>query len=216
MKLGMNRGFVNILAALVIMAVMATSFVAGVSIGHQDTHQYSIAGTPVPTELHQPLNDLWTAYQRLNADSYWRPFDHKALMYGAISGMLANCCLPKDTHTAFLEPVVSHYQSQALNEGVDGIGAAVQMTAGGLVITAPYFNSPAVHAGLKPGDLITAVDGHNIRGMDTSHAVGLIHGNAGTTVRLTIMRANVSKPFVVKVIRAAIPTVIESLSLIHI
>src|SRR5689334_17318441 len=146
MRSRMNRGFVTVLAAIAIMAVMATSFIAGITIGHQDSHQYTINGAQVPADLHQPLDDLWTAYQRLNSDSYWRPFDHKALVYGAISGMLSNCCLPQDTHSAFLEPVNSQAVSKALNEGVYGIGAEVQMTVGGLLITAPYFNSPATRA----------------------------------------------------------------------
>jgi carboxyl-terminal processing protease len=206
----MNRGFVTVLAAIAIMAVMATSFIAGITIGHQGSHQYTINGAEVPADLHQPLDDLWTAYQRLNTDSYWRPFDHKALIYGAVSGMLSNCCLPQDTHSSFLEPVNSQAVSKALNGGVYGIGAEVQMTGGGLLITAPYFNSPATRAGLQPGDLITAVNGHSIRGLDSTRAVNLIHGSADTIVRLTIQRSGVSKPFVVAVTRAAIPTVIVS------
>lgn len=210
MKLPKNRGFVNLIAAIAIMAVMATSFVAGISVGHQDSHQYVIDGATVPAELHQPLDDLWVAYQRLNSDSYWRPFDAKTLMYGAVSGLLSNCCLPQDTHSAFLEPVSSKYQSQQLNQQVYGIGAQVEMTAAGLVITAPYFNSPAMKAGLQAGDIITAVNGKNIRGMHADSAVQLIHGDAGTVVRLTILRRSTNKTMVVPVVRGSIPSVIVS------
>jgi carboxyl-terminal processing protease len=210
MKSVISRGYVNIIAAVVIMAVMATSFLAGINIGRQNSSQYVINGSDVPDAMHQPLDDLMLAYQHLNADSYWRPFDQKALMYGAVSGLLSNCCLPQDTHTTFSEPVTSKYQSQVLNEQVYGIGAQVEMTNAGLVITAPYFNSPAMKAGLQTGDVITSVNGHALKGMDGTKAVDMIHGSAGTIVKLTIMRPGTAKPFVVDVTRGSIPSVIVS------
>jgi carboxyl-terminal processing protease len=207
---GMRRGYINLVAAVVILAVMATSFLAGISIGRQGSNQYVIDGASVPNAMHQPLDDLMLAYQHLNAESYWRPFDQKSLMYGAVSGLLSNCCLPQDTHTTFSEPVTSKLQSQVLNEQVYGIGAQVEMTAAGLSITAPYFNSPAMKAGLQTGDVIIAVNGRPLKGLDGTTAVNMIHGNAGTVVRLTIMRPGTAKPFVVGVTRGSIPSVIVS------
>jgi len=78
----MRRGFVTVATALVIMTVMTTSFLTGVKFAHQDNQAYVIDGTPVPTQLQQPLNDLWQGYQHLNTDSYWRPFKRS----------LSGCC----------------------------------------------------------------------------------------------------------------------------
>ena len=95
----MRRGFVTIAAALVIMLVMSTSFITGVRFARQDAsgaQNYVIAGTPVPTDLQQPLSDLWQAYNHLNADSYWRPFaDQKGLIYHAIEGMMLGSSPPR-------------------------------------------------------------------------------------------------------------------------
>ncbi len=207
----MRKGFVNVGAALVIFAVMATSFLAGVNIGHGNDRGYVIDGTPVPVTLQQPLNDLWQGYQHLATDSYWRPFDGKQLLYTATEGMMADCCNGKDMHTSFSPPVVNQQIEQGLNESTYGIGAEVEMTKAGLLITAPYVDSPAQRAGLRAQDLIVKVDGVDIRGMSAGAAVTLIHGPEGTDVHLLISRPGRSGTFPVTVVRGAIPTVIASM-----
>ncbi len=204
-----NRGRVSVLAAMLILAVMATSFAAGVSIGtaKQNDKQYVIGGVSVPANMDQSLDDLWLAYQTLNTDSYWRPFDTKQLLQGAVAGLVDNCCA-KDQHTVYLPPAESTYQYQQLNDqSLYGIGASVRQTAGGLQITALGFDSPAVRAGLKQGDVITTVDGKDIRQLASARALALIHGRSGTSVNLTITREPLHAPLSVRVVRGAVPTV---------
>ena len=43
-------------------------------------------------------------------------------------------------------------------------------------------------AGIRPGDLILAVDGTEITGMDLNTAVALIKGEEGTSVTITLQR----------------------------
>lgn len=210
MKKGMHSGLATITAALVIMAVMATSFLAGISIGHGNSSPaYVINGATVPKNLQQPLNDLWAAYQHLNSDSYWRPFDGKKLLYAATSGMVDTSTLPQDTHTLFFPPVDSQQVTSQLNETANGygIGADVSMTKAGLMITAPLVDSPAQKAGLRQNDVIIAVNGRDIRGMAVDKAINLIHGDQGTSVALTISRPGNPHPFVVHATRSSIPDV---------
>ncbi len=209
-----NRGIVTAVAAVLILGVMATSFAAGVSIGstHQDDKQYAIGGQPVPANMRQSLDELLLAYQALNSDSYWRPFDQKQLLQGAIAGLVDDCC-PSDQHTVFLPPADTAYQLQQLNDQlVYGIGASVKQTSGGLQITALGYGSPAVRAGLKQGDVIAGVDGKDIRHLTSDKSLALIHGKSGTVVRLSIQRAPRPLPIVVSVVRGAVPTVMYSTS----
>ncbi len=208
MGIGTRRGIASITAALVILAVMATSFLAGENISHGSSQDYVIAGTPVPSELKQPLDDLWQVYQHLNSDSYWRPFDGKQLLYDATSGMVDGSSPLQDPHSLFFPPAASQQVTSQLNNGgAYGIGADVQMVKAGLEITAPLVDSPAEKAGLRQGDLIIAVDGKDIRHMSADQAVALIHGNQGTVVALTIVRSGTAQPFVVRVTRDSIPDV---------
>src|SRR5579862_4788112 len=132
----MRTGFVSITAALAIMAVMATSFFTGVTVGRQGSQSDVIDGTPVPTDLQQPFGDLWQAYQHLNSDSYWRPFpNQKEMIYHAIEGMMAGVS-SQDTHTMFYEPAINSTIIGSLDQTASyGIGATVMPTKLGLQIS---------------------------------------------------------------------------------
>lgn len=70
-----------------------------------------------------------------------------------------------------------------------GIGAEVERTKeGDISIVKPIKGGPAEEAGIKPGDIIYAVDGEVIAGTDLTTAVSKIKGKAGTKVVLKIVR----------------------------
>lgn len=70
-----------------------------------------------------------------------------------------------------------------------GIGAEVERTKeGDISIVKPIEGSPAQEAGIKPGDIIYAVDGEVIAGADLTTAVSKIKGKAGTKVVLKVVR----------------------------
>ena len=210
LKTRMNKGVAAAVAVLLILAVMTTSFFAGMSVGTGNAPSYVIGGATVPKDLRQPLDDLWQSYRYLNADSYWRPFDGKQLLYAATSGMVDTSTLPQDSHTLYFPPVASQAATAQLNEGSFGIGANVSMGKMGLTIIAPLFDSPAQKAGLRSGDVIIAVDGRTIIKMSEDEAVSLIHGKEGSVVALSIVRGGVSQPFTVRVTRGSIPDVLVS------
>lgn len=62
-----------------------------------------------------------------------------------------------------------------------------------LKVATPLENSPALEAGIQPGDLILAVDGEDTKGWTSDEAVRKITGEAGTTVTLTIFRPSVGE-----------------------
>ena len=69
-----------------------------------------------------------------------------------------------------------------------GIGVSVEIHEKGVLIAAVLDNSPALEGGLVAGDVITAVDGTPIATVD--EATALIAGPEGTTVRITVLRAD--------------------------
>ena len=68
----------------------------------------------------------------------------------------------------------------------DGVGLEVQMKNGQVVIVAPIDASPAQKAGLRPGEIITKVDGQDIKGLTLIQVGQKIMGPLGTSVTLTI------------------------------
>jgi carboxyl-terminal processing protease len=72
-------------------------------------------------------------------------------------------------------------------------------------VIAPFVGTPAYRAGIRPGDIIAAVDGKSTDNMSTSDVADLLKGPKGTTVRITILREGTDKPLEFNVIRDEIP-----------
>ena len=109
-----------------------------------------------------------------------------------------------DNYTVFLEPLQGAPLREELEGKYEGIGVWVEHPEGNFTITSPIAGSPAERAGLQPGDVIVAANGHSLGGLETDAAMSLIRGPAGTSVTLTIEREGEAKPFEVAVEREAI------------
>jgi carboxyl-terminal processing protease len=75
-----------------------------------------------------------------------------------------------------------------------GIQLGVDEVSGRLKVVTPLANSPALEKGIRPGDLIVAVDGESTKDWTTDKAVREITGPEGTQVTLTIHRVGQSEP----------------------
>ena len=64
--------------------------------------------------------------------------------------------------------------------------------------------SPAEEAGLEPGDLIIAIDGEDMTGIDGDLVIKRVLGPAGTTVEITVRREGEAEPLIFNVTRAKI------------
>ena len=71
-------------------------------------------------------------------------------------------------------------------------------------MVAPIEGSPAEAAGFRPGDVVLAVDGKSLSGKTLNDTVGLIRGQRGTPVTLTVVRQGSTDPIEITVVRAEI------------
>lgn len=78
------------------------------------------------------------------------------------------------------------------DSAVVGIGVELESCAKGVEILKVLPGSPALEAGLAQGDQITAVDGRSAAGAGFTEIRSWITGEAGTQVRLTVLREGVS------------------------
>lgn len=144
---------------------------------------------------------FWEAWQIVHKQYVDQPVNDEKLMQGAIRGMLAAL---GDTHTAYMDPEQYRQANMPLKEEYEGIGAFVDTSGKYLTIISPIHDSPAEKAGLKAGDMITAVDGKDMTGIDGNIVLSSVLGPAGSKVRLTIRRTGVADPFDVELVRAKI------------
>ncbi|RSK28597.1 PDZ domain-containing protein [Bacillus sp. HMF5848] len=139
---------------------------------------------------------------KLLATQYVEDIDEQELIEGAINGMIEQL---EDPFSSYMDEETAASFSQNLSSTFEGIGAEVSMVDGLVTIVAPYKDSPAEKAGLKPNDQILSVDGESIAGLDLYEAVLKIRGEKGSTVTLEIKRPGVTEPLMVDVVRDEIP-----------
>ena len=159
------------------------------------------ASQATPSNLQTLFSPFWETWNLVHKQYVDQPVDDTKLMRGAISGMLASL---GDKHTTYMDPAQYKEANSSLSGAFEGIGAYVDTTGEYLKITSPISQSPAAKAGLQSGDLIIAIDGNSMKGINPELARQKVLGPAGSTVTLTIQRTGVDKPFDVPIVRAKI------------
>jgi len=136
---------------------------------------------------------------------YQTPTDAKGtsrLKYAAIKGMLASI---GDRYTEYWTPEEYTKNMEDTRGQFGGIGASLDLNKNKeVLIVEPLEKSPAERAGIKPGDIITLVDGKPTftKPTDTlDDVIKRIRGDLGTTVTLTLRREGTPKPITVKITR---------------
>jgi carboxyl-terminal processing protease len=132
--------------------------------------------------------------------------DPREQTYAAIEGMLDS--LGDEGHTRFLTPEERKQNRQGLSGTYVGVGIQIETKEDNAVVSSPIEGSPAESAGLETGDVIVAVDGEDVRGMDLGKIAGKVRGPEGTSVGLTVMRDEQERQFNVE--RAEIKSPVAS------
>ena len=153
-------------------------------------------------EEFQTLGQVWSLLDQnyVNHDA----LNSEKLSRGAIDGMLEAL---GDPYTAYLDAESYKLMVDSLFEGkFEGIGAAVGVKDGQIVVIAPIPGSPAEQAGLLPGDKILEINGESTSGMSLDQAVLKIRGPKGEKVKLLIGREGIDIPIELEITRAEIKT----------
>jgi carboxyl-terminal processing protease len=116
--------------------------------------------------------------------SYYKKVPRSALETASLKGIVSSL---GDRFSQYLTPAESKSFNSELNGGeFAGVGVSVVPEKRGLLVTNVIPGSPAAGAGIRPADVITAVNGTSIAGAAARTASSEIRGKPGTTVRLTV------------------------------
>ena len=133
--------------------------------------------------------------------NYAKPVDVSELRYAGIGGMVASL---GDPHTMFLEPQMAQEFALETMGNFVGVGARLTSDPMGAKAVSVFEDGPAMRAGLKPGDVITGVDGKSVVGWPTDDIVKVIRGEEGTSVVLTVLRTKEAESLDLSMIRRPI------------
>lgn len=122
-----------------------------------------------------------------------------SLVEAALDAMTASL----DPHSAYLNPEELRESEMVTSGEFGGLGIQVTQEEGRIKVISPIEGTPADRAGLKPGDIITAIDGKPLEGMSLRDAVNAMRGEPGSRIKLGIEREK-DPPFDVMITRAVI------------
>ncbi len=134
-------------------------------------------------------------------DDFYKQVDPKKLRERTLKGTVEAL---DDPFSQYLPPNEAQQFAQAVEGEFEGVGMTVDEDRRGLRVLNSFPKSPARRAGITKGDLITAVNGRSLAGVDSRAATGRIKGPAGTSVTLEVSGGGRGKPRAVRVKRAKI------------
>ncbi|MGE4504969.1 MAG: S41 family peptidase [Desulfovibrionaceae bacterium] len=135
--------------------------------------------------------------------SYVDDISRSELIEDSIKGMLEQL----DPHSAYLTAEDFKDMQESTAGQFSGIGIEISLESGRLVVVSPIEDTPADKAGLLAGDIILEIDGEPTQDITLLDAVDKIRGEKGTTVTLTVMHKNGTKPIDVPIVRGTIPII---------
>ena len=182
---------------LVVIVILTCGFL-GMLFGQKITPDVaSDSDSDIRQSLHQ-FTDVYSVVEQ----NYAEPVDSdKAIYNGAIPGMLHVL----DPHSNFFDPKSYALLREDQRGKYYGVGMTVGPRNNKVIVIAPFVGTPAYRAGIRPGDIIIAVDGKPTDNMTTSDVADLLKGPKGTTVHITILREGADKPLEFAVVRDEIP-----------
>jgi len=132
--------------------------------------------------------------------NYVDDIDVSELIRKSIDEML----LSLDPYTNFISEAQIEEFKLMTTSHYGGIGAIIQQTDTGIIITNLFFDSPAHKVGLKPGDIIVEVNNKKIKGLKIDEVRDLMKGSPNTKVKIKIFRPYYNKYLTFNLIRESI------------
>lgn len=146
----------------------------------------TFAAANVPREDNAKLDEL----RALVDEKFIGEIDWKAAEDSAAAGMVAGLgdrwsyYMSAERYDSYLEQMKNAYVGVGITvtEREDGYIDVVEVVEGG----------PAERAGIEAGDILTHADGIDLATLTMDETTGIIKGEEGTTVRLTIRRGEIT------------------------
>jgi carboxyl-terminal processing protease len=180
------------------LSLAATALVAWFVLNPAVAAEPPSSAPKTTSDTYRQLDLFGEVFERVRAD-YVENVSDEQLVEAAINGMLSAL----DPHSSYMNAKNFGEMEVQVRGEFGGLGIEVTMENGTVKIVSPIDDTPAAKAGIKPGDLILAIDGDPVMGMSLNDAVTKMRGPIDSEIKLTLQRGS-GKPFDVKLKRAEI------------
>ena len=190
-------------SALVAFLCAVLALVAGIWLGG---HPESLPG-PLRDALVEDDRALRAEVVEMIEDNFYKPVDEKRLGEGSLKGLVDSL---GDQYSHYLTPSEATQFRESVSGEFEGVGMNVEEDRRGLKVLRVFEDSPANAAGIRTGDLIIAVNGRSIAGLNSEVATGRIKGPSGTSVKLEVFSPDDERSRSVRVKRERIEVPVAS------
>jgi len=192
----------RILRTVIVVLLVSLGFLGGYFVGWYLHGENTVRLTPTEASSAKDAGKLQQKIIEELQTRYYKPVSVDKLSTAGVNGMLKSL---KDPYTVYLTPREVQDFAEKEKGSYSGIGASLQKTKDGLVITGVFKGSPAKAAGLVPGDAILTVDGKDTKGTSIETSITRIKGAEGSTVTLTVQPKDKKQPVkTYKIVRKSI------------
>ncbi|MDB5163193.1 MAG: putative carboxyl-terminal protease [Candidatus Saccharibacteria bacterium] len=140
------------------------------------------------------LSSVQATYQAV-ADNFDGDVDEAKLVEGANRGLVDAL---GDQYTVYMNKKESTDFDDSLSGNIGGgIGVELSLRNGLPTVVRVLRDNPAEKAGVAVNDIVTAVNGESVKDKSTTEIVTKIRGDAGTTVKLSVLREVETKDFTI-------------------
>jgi carboxyl-terminal processing protease len=116
---------------------------------------------------------------------------------GALHGLLESL----DANSSYLNPTEFKQYKQLTAEGKANIGAAISKRFGYAAVISVLPGGPADKAGLESGDIVEAIEGRTTREMSLAEVIGLLAGQPGSVINVSVVRPRKAQPQKISITR---------------
>jgi carboxyl-terminal processing protease len=171
------------LRTIVVVLLVALGFLGGYFVGWYLHGENVVRLTAGQANAAKKAGDLQQRIIEELQGRYYKPVDVDKLSTAGVNGTLKSL---NDPYTVYFSPEDAKAYATKMSGQFFGIGATLQKSKQGLVITSVFAGSPAEKAGLQPGDIIVTVGGQPTVDAAIESSIARIKGKEGTHVKVGI------------------------------
>lgn len=181
---------VNFSLLEVIIIILVTGIVVSLSTGLIVYNNYDKISKSKSDDPSSEIKEFTESYNHI-INSYIDEVDKSKLIDAAISGMYN---FLNDEYSIYMDNDMTESLNEQLEGTYDGIGIEMTMNNKGVIyVTQVFKNTPAEKAGLKPDDILVALDGESLEGKTTAEVASVIKKGTKSEFKLTYKRDNIEK-----------------------
>jgi carboxyl-terminal processing protease len=161
-----------------------------------------VMGRTPDDRAYKSLTVFGEVLQKIQADYVDEPNMH-LVTAGSLHGLLESL----DPESSYLTPrEYTEYKQKQQNAGTGETGLTLSKRFGYVIVISVLPDSPADKAAIHSGDIFESVAGFTTRDMSVGQALNLLNGQAGTGVKVGVIRRGKADPDEVDIVREKLAT----------